>query len=96
MFGDREERWETPTSGGKANAIDLLTKSDNEGANGMWVLLTDDDDHTASTSGGGGVMVLEWDGWASGGVKVVDKWPRSGEDQETEWMQGGSHAIWLD
>ncbi|KAG6849137.1 hypothetical protein H0H93_011000 [Arthromyces matolae] len=84
------EYWETPTSGGKANALDVLSKAPEE--EGVWILLTDDDDVTAK-DGGGGVRVLEWDGWGKGGVKIVAGWPQSGQGEE---MKGGSHAIWLD
>lgn len=104
------ERWETPTSGGKANAIDVYPKSSlshetraDKDVGAVWILLTDDDDYTASVEGRGGVRVLEWDGWGSG-VKVVAAWPppapvpteqRQGSAGEWERMQGGSHAIWL-
>jgi len=93
---DRDvERYETPTSGGKANAIDIRSK---EGANGggVWVLLTDDDESTA-ISGTGAVRVLEWDGWNTGGVKLVAEWPSEGDVfEDDERIQGASHAIWLD
>ena len=87
--------YQTPTSGGKANAIDVLHKT-LDGGGEVWLLLTDDDD--AAVEGGGGVRVLEWDGWGQdGGVKEVAGW--SGEDEqerEDVWMEGGSHAVWLD
>lgn len=94
---DTVERYQTPTSGGKANAIDLLAK-DISGV-GLWILLTDDDDVTASTSGTGAIRVLEWDGWGTGGVKVVAEWPSERDemqDSNAEKIQGASHAIWLD
>ena len=84
------EYWETPTSGGKANALDILTKQDSEDA--VWILLTDDDD--TAVKEGEGVKVLEWDGWGTGGVKYVTGWPSKEEGGEK--MQGGSHAVWLD
>ncbi|KAG6826882.1 hypothetical protein H0H92_014062 [Tricholoma furcatifolium] len=94
------EYWETPTSGGKANALDIMPKTGagaGEEEEGVWVLLTDDDDVTASASeeqeGGGGVRVLEWDGFGTGGVRIVAGWPEPGRG---EVMQGGSHALWLD
>ncbi|KIM39203.1 hypothetical protein M413DRAFT_447166 [Hebeloma cylindrosporum] len=63
------ERFQTPTSGGKANAIDILPKGEEE--DGLWILLTDDDELTASPNGTGAVRVLEWDGWGKGGAKIV-------------------------
>ncbi|KAG6871825.1 hypothetical protein C0995_016114 [Termitomyces sp. Mi166 len=89
--GSEDEYWETPTSGGKAHALDVVLKDHGEGE-GVWILLTDDDD-VAAGEGGGGVRVLEWDGWGTGGVKVVAGWPRPGEGER---MEGGSHAVWLD
>lgn len=97
-----EERYETLTSGGKAHAIDLLSKSasfpGHDVGRGVWVLLTDDDDRTASSEGEGGVRVLEWDGWGTGGVKEVVGWAHPREEAEAlsaERMAGGSHAVWL-
>ncbi|KAG6908842.1 hypothetical protein DXG01_003008 [Tephrocybe rancida] len=89
LFVEGDEYWETPTSGGKANALDVTPKDQGEG---VWILLTDDDD-SAAGEGGGGVRVLEWDGWGTGGVRVIAGWPQAGEGK---LMQGGSHAIWLD
>lgn len=91
LFDGQEERWETPTSGGKANAIDILSKSlkcDPE-ENEIWILLTDDSPQAVDDVIGG-VRVLEWDGFETGGVKEVAKYP----DGEGE-MRGGSHAVWL-
>ena len=50
----------TPTTGGRAYAIDILSKSlSNDAAgHGLCILLTDDDDITATT-GAGAVCVLE-------------------------------------
>ncbi|KAF9256248.1 hypothetical protein L218DRAFT_1081450 [Marasmius fiardii PR-910] len=102
---DEIEWYETPTSGGKAHAIDLYRKSFVNGSEGnqavdgaVWILLTDDSDFAASQEGGGGVRVLEWSGWGTGGVKEVTKWPQPGDVGEggKERMQGGSHAVWLD
>lgn len=97
------ERFQTPTSGGKANAIDILPKGEQE--DGLWILLTDDDEVTASPHGTGAVRVLDWNGWGKGGAKIVAEWPSvsdgtalsigSGE-RELESVQGASHAIWLD
>ena len=88
-------RFRTPTSGGKANAIDILPKSPE---NGLWILLTDDDDVTASPTGVGAVRVLEWDGWTGGGIKLVSEWPSpdTADKFEGKRVQGASHAIWLD
>ncbi|KAF8192954.1 Lactonase, 7-bladed beta-propeller-domain-containing protein [Pholiota molesta] len=85
------ERYQTPTSGGKANAIDISTK-DSSG-DGLWILLTDDDDETASASG-------RWNGWGNGGVNVVAEWPSNTDEasmnSQEKRIQGASHAIWLD
>ncbi|KAG5645661.1 hypothetical protein DXG03_005498 [Asterophora parasitica] len=92
--GDAGEHFETPTSGGKANALDVLPKGDLE-EEGVWILLTDDDD-AATGEAGGGVRVLEWDG-AGQGVQVIAGWPAPGENLKEEVkMEGGSHAVWLD
>ncbi|KAF9465956.1 hypothetical protein BDZ94DRAFT_1158924 [Collybia nuda] len=95
-FSTEEVHYETTTSGGKANAIDLLPKSTSETSeDGIWVLLTDDDDSAAEQ--GNGVRVLEWDGW-SGGLKEVAGWPSPDEEiiPSEKRMAGGSHALWLD
>ena len=102
LFSDREEHYEMPTSGGRAHAIDLLSKSLPSAAAkaGVWIVMTDDDDHAASAEGGNGVRILEWDGWDTGGVKEVGGWPGLGDrmvwQTENNNMLGGSHAIWLD
>lgn len=98
LFSDAEERYETPTSGGKANALDLLPKIGAEpSSSAVWILLTDDDDAAASPDGGSGVRVLEWDGWGTG-VKEVVGWPSPGANgaENALRMEGGSHAIWLE
>lgn len=88
---DEAVRFETPTSSGKANALDIRAKSHSidtsvENApsgseTGFWILLTDDD-RKADLKGA--VRVLEWGGWGSGiqsddakpwEVKVVAEWP---------------------
>jgi len=86
-----EERFETPTSGGKANAVDLLSKQDGEG---VWIVLTDDDEATFGEGGpgNGAVRVLEYNGLGTGGVKEVAEWPAGQKDD----IKGASHAIWLD
>jgi carboxy-cis,cis-muconate cyclase len=86
------ERWQTPTSGGKANAIELKAKLQentngyDRGTGGVWIVLTDDE------TDAGGVWILEWDGPETGGAKVVTEW--SGDKSDP--MGGASHAIWLD
>ena len=103
---DEAHRFRTPTSGGKANAIDILPKSllSNDAENGLWILLTDDDDVTATT-GVGAVRILEWDGWRSEGIELVTEWPSPDssaveseypDELERERIKGASHAIWLD
>ncbi|KAH9475999.1 Muconate cycloisomerase 1 [Psilocybe cubensis] len=90
------ERFQTPTSGGRANAIDIISKDNNDPNSGLWILLTDEDDFTVSPSGTGAVRVLEWDGWGKGGIKIVDEWPTA-KDADGEYrIKGASHAIWLD
>ncbi|KAL0958781.1 hypothetical protein HGRIS_014102 [Hohenbuehelia grisea] len=92
------ERWETPTSGGKANAIDVIAMDPNRADDsdaGVWIVLTDDE---AVEHGQPGVRVLEWRGWGMGGPQIVAEWPsvdfeaKAGEES----MRGGSHAVWLD
>ena len=99
---DDADWFQTPTSGGKANAIDILAKtpSGQDDADGLWILLTDDDEVTAS-SGTGAIRVLEWNGWGKGNIKIVAEWPpvRESSDEEGDGfrtIQGASHAIWLD
>lgn len=56
--GDDIERWETPTSGRKLNAIELRCQGTPGGeckGVGMWIILTDD------KSDAGGLLMLEWD-----------------------------------
>jgi hypothetical protein len=76
---ETEERIETPTSGGKANAVDLLSKQDGEG---VWIVLTDDDEATFGEGGpgNGAVRVLEYNGLGTGGVKEVAEWPTEHKD----------------
>lgn len=87
--------YETRTSGGRANAIELLPKGAEGNGEGWWILITDDDEE--AVRGGGDVRVLEWDGWGEGkGMKEVAGWPGEDEIGKDVWMEGGSHAIWLD
>ena len=83
----RVERWQTPTSGGKANAIEIKAKDGDE--EGVWIVLTDDE------PGAGGIWVLEWNGEGSGGVKVAAEWSGR-ENDDAVGMDGSSHAVWLD
>jgi len=78
-------RWETPTSGGRANAIELRPKDKGDG---LWIVLTDDDDHAS----GPAVRVLDWS--AENGISQAAEWPRHGEREVK--VEGASHAIWLD
>ena len=83
LVAEAAETWETPTSGGKANAIDLIAK-DGEGEEGAWIVLTDDEPSM------GGLWILDWDGRR---VEVVAGWSGDGGNVD---MEGASHAIWLD
>ena len=91
------ERCETLTSGGKANAIDLIAKEDGKG---VWILLTDDDERICDESGRGlskgAVRVLEWNGFDTGGIKIVAEWPGQDDEANPARIMGASHAIWLD
>jgi carboxy-cis,cis-muconate cyclase len=88
----RVERWQTPTSGGEANAIELKAKAkedvrgEKRGAEGVWITLTD------SETEGGGVYILEWNGEGTGGINIVAQWSSEGGES----IDGASHAIWLD
>jgi carboxy-cis,cis-muconate cyclase len=91
------ERWQTPTPGGKANAIELKAKAPEDGGggdtNGVWIALTDDE------PGAGGLWILEWDcerGGRKGRIQVVAEWSGEGERDGRESMDGASHAVWLD
>ncbi|EAU86955.1 hypothetical protein CC1G_09812 [Coprinopsis cinerea okayama7 len=94
-------RFETPTSSGKANALDIRSKDNSPG---VWVLLTDDDKQADER---GAVRVLEWDGWGDElGLRIVAEWPSSVDSQpeaqpesraeDPQRFTGASHAIWLD
>ncbi|KAJ6467005.1 hypothetical protein C8R45DRAFT_1020799 [Mycena sanguinolenta] len=94
------ERYEAKTSGGKAHALDLRVKNDDDPDSALWVILTDDSPPHS------GVRVLEWDGWLwrGGGTRLrqVAAWPQPGfysaepVGGEEERMEGASHAVWLD
>ncbi|KAJ7844391.1 hypothetical protein B0H14DRAFT_996426 [Mycena olivaceomarginata] len=88
------ERYEAKTSGGKAHALDLRAKSDEDPDGALWVILTDDSPPHP------GVRVLEWDGWLwrGGGTRLrqVAAWPAEEGETEHEKMEGASHAVWLD
>lgn len=89
-------RYETKTSGGKANAIEAFpfhppsSASSASGAGGKegqlrkdWIVLTDDED--------GWVWILEWDGKELEEVAGV----RLGQEGGEEKGVGASHAVWL-
>jgi len=90
--GSRIERWQTPTSGGEANAIELKAKAKKDvsgnkrGVEGVWITLTDGETEA------GGVYILEWNGESTGGINVVAQWSSEGGES----IDGASHAIWLD
>jgi carboxy-cis,cis-muconate cyclase len=99
--GNAIERWQTPTSGGKANAIELKAKSPEDSdrgdesavTDGVWIVLTDDEPDA------GGLWILEWHpncGDPNGCVRIVTEWSGEGEGKGNEFMDGSSHAIWLD
>ncbi|KAK0488581.1 Lactonase, 7-bladed beta-propeller-domain-containing protein [Armillaria novae-zelandiae] len=97
LFSGQAEYYETPTSGGKAHAIDLFSKSASRSSDqeafsvpteSVWILLTDDDPCTRTGEPCASVRILEWDGWDTGGIQEVAVY--SGTD-----MQGGSHATFL-
>ncbi|ORY90131.1 Lactonase, 7-bladed beta-propeller-domain-containing protein [Leucosporidium creatinivorum] len=81
------DRFETKTSGGKANAVETFpfhTSAKGVKEQRDWVLLTDDED--------GWVWVLEWDGRKIKEIAGV----RLGEGaSEEEKGTGASHAVWL-
>jgi carboxy-cis,cis-muconate cyclase len=83
------ERWQTPSSGGPANAIELKAKGGHgheHDAEGAWIILTD-----AATEASG-VWILEWNGEGTGGIKIVTAWSSEGGVS----LDGASIAIWLD
>ncbi|KAJ2933098.1 hypothetical protein H1R20_g4005, partial [Candolleomyces eurysporus] len=89
-------RFETPTSSGKANAVNIRSKDDDSSS--FWILLTDDD-RLADKSGA--VRVLEWNGWGPDqDLRIVAEWPSGSEVEGPEKGEleftGASHAIWLD
>ncbi|SJL09127.1 uncharacterized protein ARMOST_12503 [Armillaria ostoyae] len=99
LLSGQVEYYETPISGGKAHAIDLLSKTsesstamDQESfsvpAESVWIVLTDDDPCTQAPEPCASVRILEWDGWDTGGIREVASYAG------TE-MQGGSHAVFL-
>lgn len=76
-------KWETPTSGGKGNAIELLPGPRGKGSEGEeWIVLTDDED--------GWIFVVAWTkAGPAKGFKVVARCRLPGG-------AGASHAVWLD
>ncbi|TFK19600.1 hypothetical protein FA15DRAFT_674272 [Coprinopsis marcescibilis] len=99
-------RFETPTSGGIANTLDVRDKSaPAQGSGGevvpktekegYWIVLTDDEKDSLQR-GGPMIRVYEWDGWKSHdrSVRIAAQWPAPGET--ATWFDGASHALWLD
>lgn len=76
-------RYETATSGGKANAVEAFPfhTSEERGACIDWIVLTDDEE--------GWVWMLEWDGVE---MKEVSSVMLGGGD---EGLVTASHAVWL-
>lgn len=76
--------WETPTSGGKANAIEVVAvngrglQGEGEAEEKDWIVLTDSEQ--------GLVLVLSWDG------------EKFQEVSRVKMMEGdgASHAVWLE
>ncbi len=65
-LGGQVEYYETPTSEGKAHAIDLLSKTSStvnqDPAESVWIVLTDDDPCTQTPEPCASVRILDWDG----------------------------------
>lgn len=79
-------RYETKTSGGKANAIEVFpfgSTSDRD-----WIVLTDDEE--------GWVSILEWrDEWTElREIACVQLGRQAGAEKDEE-NTGASHAVWL-
>lgn len=77
------KRWETPTSGGKSNAIEAFPFHSLSRVGGKdWIVLTDDEE------GMGYIWIIEWDGedmFVLSTLRILE------EDQGV----GSSHAVWL-
>lgn len=72
--------WPTPTSGGKANAIEFRPEADEEGR--ILLVMTDDEQ--------GWVMILEWDSSSlENPIKLISK------SLIDKLGVGASHAVWL-
>lgn len=78
-LGEAVTRWTTPTSGGKANAIELSPFEPEKGK--QWIILTDDEI--------GLVVMLEWDA-KSQSISEVDRLQLPGGAEASS-----SHAVWL-
>lgn len=78
-LGEVVARWTTPTSGGKANAIELSPFRPADGV--QWIVLTDDEV--------GLVVLLEWDA-AQQTISEVDRLQLPGGAEASS-----SHAVWL-
>ncbi|KAF5383900.1 hypothetical protein D9757_007365 [Collybiopsis confluens] len=92
---DGIQRYETPTSGGKAHAIDLFPKSSPSVANAttvavmgspVWILITDDSDYAAGGAGTG-AGAGNYTGTPVGGVRVLewDGWSTGGVREVAGW-----------
>jgi carboxy-cis,cis-muconate cyclase len=83
-------RYETETSGGKANAIEVFPFTTPRGERTVrdWIVLTDDEL--------GWVTVLEWKGPEEGLSEVAKvQLGRQEGAEEDERGTGASHAVWL-
>ncbi|KAM0755146.1 Muconate cycloisomerase 1 [Meredithblackwellia eburnea MCA 4105] len=80
------DRYETPTSGGKANAVETFPfHPRGSPITTDWIVLTDDQD--------GWIIILEWDGKKISEKASVRLGVEDG-DGETDAV-GASHAVWL-
>lgn len=87
-------RFQTPTSGGLANDMDVRLKEEGKG---VWILLTDADPEVIAGRAPI-IRVLEWGGWNSGDtrIRVVAQWPASFPDGYVPVLKGASRPLWLD
>ncbi|GAA5924476.1 hypothetical protein JCM1841_004596 [Sporobolomyces salmonicolor] len=81
-------RFETPTSGGKANAIEVFPFQEAAADGHDYIILTDDEQ--------GWVWVLEWrDEWSELREVAGVQLGRQDGAEEDERETGASHAVWL-
>lgn len=79
-------RYETKTSGGKANAIEVFPFRSTPGRD--WIVLTDDEE--------GWVTILEWrDEWMELREIACAQLGRQEGAEKDEEVTGASHAVWL-